>query len=201
MSKVKKGQYGYFDGQKKSKFLTSVICLAIPVFIIYSSQAYFGTNKNIFTVIGMIGLVPFAMSLVSTIMFAMRKSIPASEHDAIAPHEGNLTVGYELYMTDEKKNSLVDCVCICGNEVVCLVTDPKTDQKFLKEHIIKHLKIDEFYCNVHILGDLKHFTERMDEMNEHADSLRKGLRFSPDERYPGFGREDMILHTLCTISL
>lgn len=150
------------------------------------------TRNNILTVVAMVCVIPAAMSTVGMIMMLMRRSIPKEEYDEIDPHIGTLTFAYELYMTSEKQNALVDCVVFCGNEVVGLVTDRKTDIKFAQSHLQKMLHSAGYKVSVHMLGDIKHFTDRLDSLNEHADELRKGIPFTPDERYPGYDREDMI---------
>ena len=45
------------------------------------------------------------------------------------------------------------------------------------------------------------FLERLDSMNEHKESLRNGIKFTPDERYPDLSREELIKHTILAICL
>ena len=52
-----------------------------------------------------------------------------------------------------------------------------------------------------ILKDLKPYLERLDSMNEHKESLRSGIKFTPDERYPDLSREELIKHTILAICL
>ena len=201
MTTRKKGEWGYFQSEKKRKVIITLVSFALPLVILVTSALYFKTRANIMTVVAMVGMIPASMSLVSAIMFFMRKSLPEEEYRAISPHEGDLTVAYERYMTSEKQNAMVDCIAICGTEIVGLVTDPKTDARFAADHLTKMLRADGFRMHVHMLTDLRHFTERMDSLNEHADSLREGLSFKPDPAYEGYGREDMIRHAALNISL
>ena len=120
--KAKKGEWGYLEAQRIRRLVITILLFSIPALIFMTSMLYFGTNKNIMTIVAMVGIVPASMSLVNLIMFLMRKSLPEEEYRAIHEHEGDLTVAYELYMTSEKQNAMVDCIAICGNEVVGLVT-------------------------------------------------------------------------------
>jgi hypothetical protein len=194
MPKAKKGEWGYFNAQKRRRFLASALLFAIPVFILVTSSIYFGTRKNFMTIIAMVGLIPAAMSVVNLIMFLMRKSLPEEEYRTLSAHEGDLTVAYELYFTSEKKNALVDCIAICGNDIVGLVTDEKTDHKFAREHLEKMLRADGYKVSVHMLRDIRKFTERMDSLNAHAAELREGIQFETREGYEGYGREDLLRH-------
>ncbi len=199
--KAKKGEWGYFDAERKRKIAQSVILFCIPLLILITSRLYFGTQKNVMTVVAMVGIVPACMSLVSVIMFMFRKSLPEEEYRELSAHEGDLTVAYELYMTSEKRNALVDCLAVCGNEVVGYVSDPKTDLQFARDHLQKMLRADGFKVSVRMLGDRKHFIERLDGLNAHAEDLRKDIRYEAPAGYEGYGREDMIRHCALNISL
>lgn len=201
MFKSKKGLYGYFDAEKKRRILMTVIFYAVPICLLIAGMLLTDTRNNILTVVAMVCVIPAAMSTVGMIMMLMRKSIPKEEYEAIDPHIGSLTFAYELYLTSEKQNALVDCVVFCGNEVVGLVTDKKTDIKFAQNHLQKMLRSAGYKVSVHMLGDVKHFTDRLDTLNEHAEELRKGIPFTPDERYPGFDREDLIRQAALHVSL
>lgn len=201
MLKSKKGLYGYFNAEKKRRIILTILSYAAPLAVLIIGIAVTKTRNNLLTIVAMVCIIPAAMSTVGMIMMLMRKSIPKEEYDQIDPHIGTLTFAYELYMTSEKKNALVDCVVFCGNEVVGLVTDPKTDLKFAQDHLQKMLRSAGYKTSVHMLGDVKHFVQRLDTLNEHADELRAGIPFTPDERYPGFDREDMIRQAALDISL
>ena len=201
MLKSKKGEWGYFQSQKLRRLLVTVLLFAIPVLILVTSGIYFGTRQNIMTIVAMVGMIPAAMSAVNLIMFLLRKSLPEEEYRTLKAHEGDLTVAYEMYMTSEKKNALVDCLVICGNEVVGLVTDANTDRRFAQDHLQKMLREEGMRVSVHMLGDIRKFTERMDSLNAHADELRSGIEFTERQGYEGYGREDLIRHFALNYSL
>ncbi len=201
MMKAKKGEWGYFKAQRLRRLIMTIVLFAIPTLILLTSILYFGTRKNVMTIVAMVGMIPAAMSMVNLIMLIMRKSLPEEEYRAIKPHEGELTVAYELYMTSEKQNAMVDCIVICGNELVGLVTDPKTDRRFAQDHLQKMLRADGMKVSVHMLSELRKFTERMDSLNAHADDLRAGIHFQEKEGYEGYGREDLIRHYALNYSL
>lgn len=201
MLKSRKGEYGYFNAEKKRRLLTTLALFVLPIGLYAIGLHIAGRKANILTVVAMVGFIPAALSLVGLIMIMMRKSIPKEEYDQIDSHIGSLTFAYELYLTSEKQNALVDCICICGNDVVGLVTDPKTDARFAQDHLTKMLRADGYKTHVHMFTSIDKFVERLDTMNEHADSLREGIAFTPDERYPGYDREDMIRQTALNVSL
>ena len=194
MLKSRKGEWGYFRAEKIRRLLMTILMFAIPIVILISGILYFKTKNNLMTIVAMVGIIPAAMSFVGLVMVMLRKSLPEEEYRELSAHEGKLTAAYELYFTSEKQNALVDCIAICGNEIIGLVTDPKTDARFAAEHLKKMLRADGYKVSVHMFTDIKKFTERMDSMNEHADSLRSGISFKPNPAYEGYGREDLIRH-------
>ncbi len=201
MLKSIKGQYGYFQSEKKRRALITLGFFAVPILILISGIIYSGSRKNLLTVVAMVGFIPAAISLVNFIVIFLRKSISRELYETIDPHIGVLTYAYELYLTSEQKNAMVDCLVFCGNEIVGLITDKDTDPRFAKDHLQKYLRADGYKVSVHMLTDVRHFTERCDSLNAHADDLRAGIPFTPDERFPGYDREDMIRHAALNLSL
>jgi N-acetylmuramoyl-L-alanine amidase len=81
------------------------------------------------------------------------------------------------------------------------VSNPKADAAFTQEYIKKTLRGAGYSVNVNLMTNREKFIERMDSLNEHADSLREGIAFKPDSRYPDYNREEVIWTILTEISL
>ena len=71
----------------------------------------------------------------------------------------------------------------------------------MEQEAQKILRGNSFKVNVKIFTRLEQFLERLDSMNEHKESLRNGIKFTPDERYPDLSREELIKHTILAICL
>ena len=65
----------------------------------------------------------------------------------------------------------------------------------------KILKGNGYRAAVKIFTELDPYLERLDSMNAHKDSLEAGIKFRPDERYPGLSRNELIKHTILAICL
>ena len=65
----------------------------------------------------------------------------------------------------------------------------------------KLIRKNGYKVDVKILSELRPFLERLDSMNEHRESLEEGLRFTPDERYPDFTRDDMVKHVILNLCI
>ncbi len=201
MKRIGKGEYGYFKSERKRRLLVFLLLLIIPCALIITGIVLNGSVENLLTVVACVSLIPCAMALVGTIMVFLHSSLPEDEYREISTHTGSLLMAYELFVTHEKASTYVDAAAICGNNIVGFVSDPKANVSFTQDYIQKTLRSAGYSVNVNLMRDMKKFTERMDSMNDHAESLREGIAFKPDSRYPDYTREEVIWTILTEISL
>lgn len=199
--RIRKGDFGYFSKEKKKRFLITLIMFAVPLFIFFSSWAYFDTRKTIWTVIAVVGCLPACKSMVSLIMILLRHPMDKELYEKIRQHQGELTMSYEMYMTFYEKSAYIDAFAICGNTVVGYSSDAKIDCEFMAREAQKIIRKNGYKVDVKILKELKPYLERLDTMNKNKASLEEGIKFTPDSRYPELSRNEMIKHTILAICL
>lgn len=197
----KKGQYHYVTAEKKRRLIKTLIYFAFPIAILISSLLILKSRETLVMVLAVLLCLPAGKQLVSFIMIMMFKSMDVNNYKEIEQHKGSLTMVYENILTNYEKNTFVDAIAICGNQVVGYTSSAKADTKYAEEHTQKILRHNGYKVTVKILKDYNRFLERLDSMNEHEESLRSDIPFTPDERYPDCSREDMIRHTILAISL
>ena len=198
MKRASKGEYGYFRYERKRRALMTFILLLIPVTLFLIGFFIFGTEKNILLIFSMVMVIPFAMGVTGTVAVFLQKSIPEDVYQRIREHEGSLTMAYELYVTNEKASTMLDATAICGKNLVAYVSNEKADTAFMQDYIKRTMRTAGYGMDV---KNLDKFIERMDSMNEHAESLREDIAFTPDSQYPDYTREQMVWLTLTQISL
>lgn len=201
MKTGKKGEFQYIKQEKKKRILKTLLFFLIPAIVIVTGALIYKTKLNIITVLGVLMCLPACKALVGLIMICMYHSIPEEEYTAIEQHKGSLIMVYECVLTNYEKNTFVDAFAICGNQVIGYSGSPKADLKYASEQTQKILHHNGYKVNVKIFKDFNPFLERMDSMNLHAESLRADIPFVPDEHYPDLSREELIWHTVLTISL
>ena len=146
--KTKKGDFGYFNSEKKRRLLITAGLFSLPLLIFFVAWAVNGTRMTVWTVLTVVGCLPGCKSMVSLIMILLRHPMA-----------------------------------------------------YLAEQSQKIIRKNGYKVDVKILKDLKPYLERLDSMNEHKESLRNGIKFTPDERYPDLSREELIKHTILAICL
>lgn len=199
--KAGKGEFGYFAAEKKRRLLITAALFAVPLAIFFSAWIYHGSRLTVWTVVAVVGCLPACKSMVSLIMIFRCHPMDEKRYQEIHAHAGNLVMSYEMYMTFYEKSAFIDAFAVCGNQVVGYSSDPKIDTEFMAQEAQKIIRKNGYKVNVRILKDLRPYLERLDSMNEHREALEEGIKFTPDERYPGLSRNDMIKHTILAICL
>lgn len=201
MKKVKKGMYGYIRYEKWKRLLVTVILFAIPLTAYAAAYLITKTNKNIITIIAMVGCLPACRALVNMIMMWLQKPMKESLYKEIDAHRGNLEVTYETYLTTYDKSVFVESFAVCGNKVIGYTTHMDGSTQFIEDHVRGILKQNGYKVEVKVYKELKPYLERMDYLNEHKQELEQNIPFTPDERYPDLSRDQLIKHTILAISL
>ncbi len=203
MKRTPKGKAGYVRYEKIKRLLIMLLMFAIPIGIYISAYMITGTNRNIMTIVAIVGIVPAARFAVSWIMIMLCKDAAPGAVEATERIAGNLVHGYELTVTAYEGRMPLDAVVVCGNEIACLSTRGDKGQfAFMEKHISKILNSNNYFnSNVRIFSDLRHYEDRIRQLAADPEKYRNGISFTPDERYPDLGREDLIFHTIMAVSV
>lgn len=194
-----KGAWGYTDGHKKTQLLKTFVYFLLPAAIFIAGYVTTGGKKNYFTVVALVGALPACKELVNVIMFWKRRSLPLDLYRELEAHAGGLTRLYELVLTTYDKSFPLPSLVIRGNEIAAYTTVRNTDLKPAEDHIITVLKQNGLGgIHVHIFTDLKAYLDRMDALERRETAE---IPYTPDERYPGLTREELIRKLILAISL
>lgn len=194
-----KGEHGYTDAHKRAQLLKTFLFFLIPIAIFVIGYVTTDTKRNYFTILAIVGCLPACKELVNVIMFLKRRSMPQAMYQEIEVHAGSLVRAYELVFTTYEKNYPVHSLVVRGQEIAGYTTLKNTDLRPLQEHIAKTLKENGISgVHVHIFPDLKAYLDRVDAL---AGKEPEEIPFTPDERYPELGREELIRKLLLALSL
>lgn len=202
MKRVKKGTIGYVKAEKKRRILITSIMFLIPITIYVSGWFYHGTRENLLTVVAIVGCLPACKAMVGVVMMLMQKPMQQEQYELAKKAQGNLIGGYELIFTAYEKNTPVNAVIVCGDQIVGYTPEAKADTSYLEKHIAKIMAENGYKSvQVKIMKDFKQYIQRVKTICERQEHYREGLTFTPDERYPDLSRDEVIYHTLLAISL
>ncbi len=196
-----KGNYGYVKAERKKRLLITLLLFAIPLLIFFSGLIYNGTRNNILTVVAILGCLPACKSTVGAIMIWLVKPMKESDYRAIAAQAGNLTMAYELLFTTYEKNTFVDALAICGNQLVGYSSRLEKGSQDIEKHLTNMMRNDGFALQVKIIPKLEVYLERLAFLEKNQEAIRAGVRHTPRNEEAGISREEQIREQLLTIAL
>ena len=201
MKKAAKGTVGYVQYQRIRRALIMIVMFAIPLVIYFSALKITGTNRNIMTIVAVVGMIPAARFAVSWIMIMLQRKADPQAVRITQETAGMLTHAFELMVTSYDGRLPLDAVVVCGNEIAAVSVNAEKKQiDMMEKHITKILNSNQYFnSNVRIFPDLKHYQDRIRQLAADPDKYREGIRFTPDERYPDLTRDELVLHTILAI--
>ena len=141
--------------------------LVAAVYLLGYSQTH--TNKNLLTVVAVVGCLPACKALVGVITRLPYPSIDpkrAEEVRALSPH---MTSVFDLVVTSRDKIMPIDALVISGNKVFGHLTGKKADPQYTEKHIRSILLENHFKdVSVKMYPDYKKFLSRIEGLENIA---------------------------------
>lgn len=166
MKKIKKGCFGYLKNQRNIEILKTIFCLALCIAIYRMGIYSTGSNRNLLTLVAVLGCLPMAKFAVNAIMFIKAKSCSSLVKDKL-DNAGLQPVFYDLYFTSFKKNFQVSALDYKKKNLIMLTEDENIDMQAAEEHIKEVLKNCGYESvTVKLYTDVDKFSERMAELKQ-----------------------------------
>ena len=167
MGKGGKGEFGYLRKQRGRTLLIMVLLYAMALMMYFGARAYFGTNRNLFTILAVLVVLPAAKYTVNFIMLIRAGECPEEVHAGVEEHVGSLDNAYDLYFTSEKKNFNIRHLTIGGGSIAAFTTDSKCDCRAGEQHLRRMLTGNGIHgYQIKIFRDLPAYLNRLDQLND-----------------------------------
>lgn len=186
MNKIIKGDYGYLEKQAHWELLKTLLLFAASFGVLLIGIIITGTKNNLLTIVAVLGLLPAAKELTTSIVFARAKKYGCPQalyedvqklldRDGMEQGQDGADSGktdfplvvYDLYMTSQEKNYPILSMC-CRNKTLIGIADwEKFDDQKAEEHIRIMLK-QNGYKNVaiKIFSEREKYINRISELKE-----------------------------------
>lgn len=132
---VPKGSYGYINNRKKYTALRTVLFFAISAALYISGIMKTGSNKNLLTIVAVLGCLPACKSAVNFILFLRAKGCSDALHKKLVSYDDALTVFYDMYFTSYQKNFAVSHMVVENRIVLGYTEDSKCDTAACVTHL------------------------------------------------------------------
>ena len=137
---VKKGCYGYIRNHKVVTAIRTLLYFAVSIGLYVMGYVTTGSNRNLLTIVAILGCLPACKSLVNFILFLRAEGCSAELQSQVCAFDDKLTVFYDMYFTSYQKNFSISHMVLKGNVLCGITENPKCDHKAAEEHLEQMLK-------------------------------------------------------------
>ena len=143
MKRTKKGQFGYIKYRRTFHLIFALVLFAMAVALYIAGVKTTGSNKNLLTVVAILGVLPASQSTVTSILGFRAKCCSKELFDKI---EGRLDTDmislYDLYFTTYDKNYPINHI-VMKNHCVCGIMDKSKHsvqafEQYIEETFVKN---------------------------------------------------------------
>ena len=162
-----KGSFGYIQNRKRFTAVRTVLYFALSISLYVAGYVTTGSNKNLLTIVAVLGCLPSCKSAVNFIIFLRAKGCSQELRDAVKKFDTELTSFYDLYFTSYQKNYQVSHMVLKGN-VLCGITESvKCDVNEAQKHL-EQMLLQEGIKNmtVKIFSDRRTYIDRLSQLTE-----------------------------------
>lgn len=145
---VPKGAFGYLNNRKKYTALRTVLFFSISAALYISGIIRTGSNKNLLTIVAVLGCLPACKSAVNFILFLRAKGCSDALHEKLVSYEdGSMTVFYDMYFTSYQKNYPLSHMALKGDILCGMTENPSCDCREAEKHL-EQMLVQEGIKNV-----------------------------------------------------
>ena len=171
-----KGEYGYFEKNKRTQLLISFVLLFFVAVVFYTGYIRYGSTKNIFTVMAVVSVIPMAKFLVAYIVLAPHRGVDEELYRQVSNIEG-LPFVYDLMLTSQEKIYEVRIAAIRDNSVYLLIEKDRCDGKAAEKYVRSFLEKECKIAAVKAISDLPSYrTEVTKAAARQAGTYDKRIR-------------------------
>ncbi|MDR1017574.1 MAG: hypothetical protein LBM02_02605 [Lachnospiraceae bacterium] len=139
MKKLLKGKKGYIKYIKKRNLKMSILEAFILLIIYMVGIEKYGTPKNVFTIIAIVGVLPFARAFVQFILVVKFKGISGNIYKEIEKHIKDYTAIYELPFSTSSKVYCIQAAVIKSNNAYFYIEDKNVDEGRIYEYLLEFM--------------------------------------------------------------
>lgn len=174
---MEKGVYGYVSRIKKRKLLHTVILFSITSLIIISGYFISGrTKNNLFTVIGIVSVLPAAKALTGLIVIWPYKTFDKALYEKIKGVDESGMGLYDIVMSSNERIMNIYAVIPCTNRICVLLPSKEKEPRYIEQYLFKIFKGKLETRPVKTFTDEKIFSKSLDFKDfKSSDELETAL--------------------------
>ena len=176
---VPKGAYGYLENRRKYTACRTVFFFLLCIGLYVIGIVRFGSNKNLFTIVAVLGCLPACKSTVNFIIFMRAKGCSGALHQKLSAYDEKLETFYDLYFTSYQKNYPISHMALKGGMLCGITEDPSCSCREAEKHLeqmfvqegIRNVTVNIFSQDDKYIDRLSRLTDM--QADDHKD--REGI--------------------------
>lgn len=165
---VPKGAFGYLNNRKKYTALRTIFFFSISAALYIAGIINAGSNKNLLTIVAVLGCLPACKSAVNFILFLRAKGCSDALHEKLLSYEDeSMTVFYDMYFTSYQKNYPLSHMVLKGGMLCGMTENPSCDCREAEKHL-EQMLVQEGIKNVtvHVFSQEDKYIDRLSRLLE-----------------------------------
>ena len=165
--KYPKGTYEHIGYRRKIDILVTIVLFALALGLYIIGRVTTGSNRNLLTIVAVLGLLPACKMVVDVIMCFRVKECSNKDREAIDAAIGDLYGQYNMMFTSYDKNYMIDHLVITSNSVIGYSSSNKYDDKAFQAHLQDLMRKDGIKdALIKIFTNPDKYINRLNELNE-----------------------------------
>lgn len=145
---VPKGDFGYLHNHRKYAALRTLIFFLLSGGLYAMGILTTGSNKNLLTIVAILGCLPACKSAVNFILFMKATGCSDALHKKLISYDNSdLTVFYDMYFTSYQKNYPVSHMALKGSMLCGITENPSCGCREAEKHL-EQMLVQEGIKNV-----------------------------------------------------
>ena len=166
LTRAAKGSFGYLKAKRNQVLMITILMFAVSLSLLVAGIITTGSNKNLLTIVAVLGCLPACKNVVSLIMYCKATGCSVDLREQIEKAQGELIGMYDMYFTSYKNNFPVSHMVVEGKNI-CGYTEKKFDTGLCENHLETILKQSGYKdFTIKIFTDLVKYTDRLGQLNE-----------------------------------
>lgn len=140
--KLEKGQYEYAKYTRNKLLIYTLGLYGLSAAIYLMGLITTKSNKNLLTIVAVLGILPASKMLISFIMSCRVQTLPTEIKEEIDEASKSMNGFYNLYFTSYEENYYIGHCVITSDSLIGYSNQKDFDGKKFNEHLEKHMKIE-----------------------------------------------------------
>ncbi len=160
-----KGAYGYLKSRRIYTALRTAVFFLISISLYIAGIKAAGSNRNLLTIVAVLGCLPACKSAVNFILFLRAKGCSEKLHQKLLPYGQGLETFYDLYFTSYQKNYPISHMALKGGILCGITEDPACSCQEAQKHL-EQMLVQEGIKNVtvHIFSQADTYIDRLSRL-------------------------------------